>query len=131
MAQKEGINFILVGHRQFGGVGGGGSPQIGHKVSDGHIWLVAHGGDDGPSYFREKRLLLDYQSSQLAHGLRHAAAGQRLAPSSKRPMACSKGASPRSSRDTISSSRAMEPSKFSFFLTWKIPLQKEWPGIRP
>ena len=29
------------------------------------------------SYFREKRLLLDYQSSQLAHGLRHAAAGQR------------------------------------------------------
>jgi exodeoxyribonuclease VII large subunit len=29
------------------------------------------------SYFREKRLLLDFQSSRLAHGLRHAAAGQR------------------------------------------------------
>lgn len=29
------------------------------------------------SYFREKRLLLDYQSSRLAHGLRRAAAGQR------------------------------------------------------
>lgn len=28
-------------------------------------------------YFREKRLLLDYQSSRLAHGMRHAAAGQR------------------------------------------------------
>ena len=28
-------------------------------------------------YFREKRLLLDYQSGRLAHGLRHAAAGRR------------------------------------------------------
>ena len=29
------------------------------------------------SYFREKRLLLDFQSSRLTYGLRHAAAGQR------------------------------------------------------
>ncbi len=29
------------------------------------------------SYFREKRLLLDYQSSRLAHGLRNSASGQR------------------------------------------------------
>jgi exodeoxyribonuclease VII large subunit len=29
------------------------------------------------SYFREKRLLLDFQSSRLAYGMRHAAAGQR------------------------------------------------------
>ncbi|WP_251318099.1 exodeoxyribonuclease VII large subunit [Flintibacter muris] len=29
------------------------------------------------SYFREKRLLLDYQSSRLAHGLRRCASGQR------------------------------------------------------
>jgi len=29
------------------------------------------------SYFREKRLLLDFQSSRLAHGLRQSAAGQR------------------------------------------------------
>lgn len=32
---------------------------------------------DPASYFREKRLLLDYQSSCLAHGLRRTAAGQR------------------------------------------------------
>ena len=29
------------------------------------------------SYFREKRLLLDYQSSRLIHGLQKSAAGQR------------------------------------------------------
>jgi len=32
---------------------------------------------DPGSYFREKRLLLDFQSSRLSHGLRSAAAGQR------------------------------------------------------
>ncbi|MCI9156054.1 MAG: exodeoxyribonuclease VII large subunit, partial [Lawsonibacter sp.] len=32
---------------------------------------------DPAFYFREKRLLLDYQSSRLAHGLRQSAAGQR------------------------------------------------------
>lgn len=36
---------------------------------------------DSTFYFREKRLLLDYQSSRLAHGLRHSAfaQGERLA----------------------------------------------------
>lgn len=36
---------------------------------------------DSTFYFREKRLLLDYQSSRLAHGLRHSASvqGERLA----------------------------------------------------
>lgn len=32
---------------------------------------------DPASYFREKRLLLDYQGSRLAHGLRRSAASQR------------------------------------------------------
>ena len=32
---------------------------------------------DPASYFREKRLLLDFQSGRLAHGLRHCASGQR------------------------------------------------------
>ena len=32
---------------------------------------------DPVSYFREKRLLLDFQGSRLAHGLRRSAAGQR------------------------------------------------------
>ena len=32
---------------------------------------------DPASYFREKRLLLDYQNSRLAHGLRHSTAARR------------------------------------------------------
>src|SRR5699024_8099066 len=37
----------LVGNCQLGGVGGGGGPKVGHKVRDGHVRLMAHGGDHG------------------------------------------------------------------------------------
>ena len=37
----------LVGNCQLGGVGGGGGPEVGHKVRDGHVRLMAHGGDYG------------------------------------------------------------------------------------
>ena len=37
----------LVRRRHLRGVGGGGGPGVGHEVRDGHIRLVAHGGDDG------------------------------------------------------------------------------------
>ena len=37
----------LVRHGDLRRVGGGGRPRIRHKVGDGHVRLVAHGGDDG------------------------------------------------------------------------------------
>ena len=37
----------LIGRGQLRGVGGRGRPDVRHKVGNGHVRLVAHGGDDG------------------------------------------------------------------------------------
>ena len=44
---QRGILLVLVGDGQLGRVGGGSRPQVGHKVGNGHVRLMAHGGDHG------------------------------------------------------------------------------------